>query len=383
MSWADRDKIFEWQDFLTSSTRGSSVKVVIAAASGEREIELPVGRLGWRQALRRSWSMQLAGWSFLLSGLLIWVKKQNETTLVNLIASACVFAAFCSLPGYLERDLCIPASVLTVLTICCYLGTQAMIMTLHWGLVFPTPVFWLKRFFWVRAVPWCLYAAQLTLHFLRVFPSPAPTVYVLSALSMLGLFLILLLRLLRTTDPLVRAQLQWVALGVIVAFLPWVLLSALRQAFHLAPILDHYTPLFVVAMPLGICFSILRFRLLDVDWIIDWVVIHAVTLGAFYLLEVSFWNWLSTHYAPQAAAKPLLLALSLSVAMFLYDLVLALDQETEWQLAAFAGRVAAQIAGLRTDHRGSAHRTGTNPAMGARSQRDFLDIFRLGARCTA
>jgi hypothetical protein len=30
------------------------------------------------------------------------------------------------------------------------------------------------------------------------------------------------------------------------------------------------------------------------------------------------WNWLSAHYAAEAAAKPMLLALSLCVAVFLY-----------------------------------------------------------------
>lgn len=46
---------------------------------------------------------------------------------------------------------------------------------------------------------------------------------------------------------------------------------------------------------------------MDVDQMMDWVVVHAVAIGAFVLLELMLWDWLSRHYAPEAGAKPRLL----------------------------------------------------------------------------
>jgi signal transduction histidine kinase len=317
-SWSDRYLLWNWQRFLGEAVNAKSLSVVFDNGSGPRTVLCPVRLVGWKQAWQRSWALRLVGWSFLLLGFLIWAKKQSEASLVNLLACIGVFVSFSTMSAYINRDLAVSASALTLLTIFNYLGTQSTILTLHLGLVFPTPVFWLKRIPFIRVLPWCAYVLQLVLHVKRVFPSPAPTVYVLSSLSLLGFFLTVALRLLRTTDPLVKAQLQWVVLGALAGFLPWVLLSSLPEAMHFTPVPERYTLLCAVFTPLCIGFAILRYRLLDVEGIFDWVMVHAVALGGFSLFELFFGNWLSAHYAPRGVAKPLLLALSLSVAMLLY-----------------------------------------------------------------
>jgi signal transduction histidine kinase len=193
-----------------------------------------------------------------------------------------------------------------------------MILTLHSTLVFPAPFSWLKRYPWVRVFPWCLLLFQLVLHYERIYPTPAPGVSLLSLCSLLVFLGSIVLRLWRTNDSLERAQLRWIALGSLLGFLPWVLLSAFPAALHLSEVPVRYTLLSLIAVPISICFAILRYRLLDVDWLFDWVVVHAIVLSAFTLAELLCWNWLSAHYAAEAATKPILLALSISVVSFLY-----------------------------------------------------------------
>jgi signal transduction histidine kinase len=317
-SWRDRNRLWDWQNFLESASSGGKLSMVLEDRSGARTVECPVWRMGWRQALRRGWALRLVGWSFLLLSLLLWIKKQNETSLVNLITSGGVFVVLSTMSVYINRDLCIPAEALTVLTNLNCLGTLSTILTPYLGMVFPAPSPWLKRHPWARILPWCAYAIALELHFQRVFHSPAPTIYLFSSLSLLGFFSIFVFRLLRAADPLVKAQLQWATLGSIVGFLPWALLSAFPEAAHLAPVPERFTLLPAVAVPLCVYFAILRYRLMDVDQIFDWVAVHAIAIGSFAFLELLLWNWLSSHYAPRAAAKPLLLAFSMSLAIFLY-----------------------------------------------------------------
>jgi signal transduction histidine kinase len=317
-SWRDYDLLWDWQQFLTTAAERKSLTIVLDNGPGSRTVELPVHPLGWRKAIARSWALRLVGWSFALLPLLIWIKKQNETSLINLITSCGVFIVFSTMSAYIYCDLCLAPRALTLLKAFNTLGALSVFLTPHLALVFPTPVSWLKRFPWLRVLPWSAYAIVLALHFLRVFPSPAPTVYLLSVLAMTVFFAIFVVRLLRSTNPLARAQLLWVTLGALAGFLPWVLLSAIPEAVHLTPIPERFTLLSAVTVPLCVYFAIVRYRLLDVDRIFDWVVAHAVALGGFSLLELAFWNWLSIHYAPQAVAKPLLLAISLSLMMFFY-----------------------------------------------------------------
>jgi signal transduction histidine kinase len=270
------------------------------------------------EALRLSWPLRLVGWCFAALALLIWVKKQNEATLVNLICAFGVFAVFTSMSIYTNRDLCIAGPALVLLANINSLCTLSTILTPHLGMAFPMTATWLKRSSWLRILPWCAFALVATLHFLHVFPSSAMTIYGVSSLGLLTFFAILVTRLLRTRDALIKAQLKWVTLGAVLGFLPWVLLSASLEAVHLNPVPERYTLLFAVAVPVCISCAILRYRLLDVDRIFDWVLIHTVALGGFFLLEMSLWSWLGRHYAPQSQAKSLLLALSLSMAIFVY-----------------------------------------------------------------
>jgi signal transduction histidine kinase len=317
-SWSSRDRLWQWQSFLESATSHGSLTITIENRTGTRTITCPVKPLGWRRAVRRSWALRLVGWIFLLLPLLIWLKKQNETSIVNLITNSSVFVVLSTMSAYINRDLCISTSALTTLTFLNFLATETTILTPHLGLVFPSPVSWLKRFPWLRYLPWCAYAVAITLHLRRVFPSPAPTIYGASAISLLIFFLIFVVRLLRATNPLVKAQLQWVTLGSLLGFLPWMLLSAVPEAMHLTAIPERFTLLSAIAVPMCVYLAILRYRLIDVDQIFDWVVVHAIAIGAFALCELLLWNWLSRHYAPQSEQAPLLLALSLSIAIFLY-----------------------------------------------------------------
>jgi signal transduction histidine kinase len=318
LRWSDRDRLYEWQRFLEDASHGGVLPMVFATASGEREILCPVQRMGWREAAMRSWTLRLVGWGFLLPALLIWIKKQSEASLANLAAGLCVFASLSAFSGYMVRDLWLPASALGALSLVRYVFSQSMILTLHSALVFPTQLSWLPRYPWVRVFPWCLLLVQLVLHYGRIYPTPAPGVSLLSLLSLLAFVSTLVLRLWWTNDSLERAQLRWIALGSLVGFLPWVLLSAFPAALHLTEVPVRYTLLSLIVVPITICFAILRYRLLDVDGLFDWVVVHAVALSAFMFFELLSWNWLSAHYAAEAVAKPMLLALSLCVAVFLY-----------------------------------------------------------------
>jgi signal transduction histidine kinase len=130
--------------------------------------------------------------------------------------------------------------------------------------------------------------------------------------------LTVLLRLRRTNDPILKPQLKWLALAAVGGFLPFVLFSALPVLLAIPAVPVSFTLLFAVVTPICISFAVFRYRLLDVDRIFDWVLVHAVVLGGLSFFEIAFWSWMDRHYAKDSASVPLLIAFSMFFIVSIY-----------------------------------------------------------------
>jgi len=318
-TWADRDLFWQWQKFLGESTAPAQVSLNVQSATGSsKQLVLRVHPVGMRRALARSWSLRLVGWSFVVLSLLVWVRRQNETSLVNLVCGCSVFVAFSSMASYTFRNYQVPLEGLNFLSAINVFGTLGTVITLHLALLFPAPTRLIQHRPWLRWLPWALYGMALMARGLHLFSSAAPIIYITSA-SALGLFFLMLLgQTFLGKDPLIKAQSRWVTLGSISGFLPWVMFSAIPEALHFTPVPEHLTLLPAVSCPVCVAFAVLRYRLLDVEFILDWVMVHTVALGAFSLLELALWDWLSFHLDATSRTRPLIMALSVSLALAFY-----------------------------------------------------------------
>lgn len=318
LSWSDEDCFIQWQRFLWNATAGGSVQMLFLTRDGTRALTVPTPRLGWSAAWKRGLSLRLVGAVFLLVFLFIWTNRRREASLMGMIAGMGIFISFTTAAVFEHREFCLPPSFFTVGALLNYLGTQSPILCLHLAWVWPTPAGWLMRRPWLRILPWAAFFIQLILHLNRVFSQPGWTTYPLCLLCLAGLMATVGLRMVRESDPLVKAQLRWAALGCVVGFLPWILLTVIPQALGLEMISERFSLLFVVALPFCLAFSIFRYRLLDVNLVFDWVMAHAVILGIFSLVELAFWIWLGSQFAPHSFNRALPILLGMSLLIFLY-----------------------------------------------------------------
>lgn len=318
LSWADEDCFSEWQNFLWQATRSGSIQIAFLTRDGARIVTVSTPRHGWSAAWKLGLSLRMVGAVFLLVFLFIWTSRRREASLMGIVAGMGIFISFSTAAVFEHREFCLPPAFFAAGVLLNYLSTQSSILSLHLAWVWPTPAAWLTRRPWLRVLPWAAFTVQLILHLNRVFPRPGWTMYPLCLLSLAGLMVSVALRMLREPDPLIKAQLRWAALGCVVGFLPWILLTVIPQALGMELISERYSLLFVAALPFCLAFSIFRYRLLDVNLVFDWVMAHAVILGLFSLIELAFWTWLGNQFAPRSFNRALPISLGMFLLIFLY-----------------------------------------------------------------
>jgi signal transduction histidine kinase len=196
---------------------------------------------------------------------------------------------------------------------------------LHLALVFPAESGLIRRYPWLRLVPYGpallvgLYATT-TLNTPRAFFTPWRWCFAFAGLSALGFIALLLNTRFRTTSPIVRQQARVILWGSIIAFLPiitWSLFNLLGIHIPLssAAFIVIFVPL--ALFPASITYAILRYRLLNLDLVLSRTLVFlGLTLlvtGA-YFTAISLVGWLFQTSA--AADDPILLALFVLALIF-------------------------------------------------------------------
>ncbi len=175
-----------------------------------------------------------------------------------------------------------------------------------------------------RWTPWLfvVWATALWVGYFASFPQALlPLFILLWASLLLALLMIQVYRYRRVSTLMQRQQTKWVVFGVgvvllfeIAQALGTVLLPSLGQSGTLADLLISYTIFIIpILIPLSIGFAILRYRLWDVDAIINKALVYGLLtgiLGALYAGLIIGLEHLAELLTGQAASNPLVLVIS-------------------------------------------------------------------------
>ncbi|NOR12294.1 MAG: hypothetical protein GQ545_03480 [Candidatus Aminicenantes bacterium] len=89
-----------------------------------------------------------------------------------------------------------------------------------------------------------------------------------------------------------RAQIKWILFGIFVGVGPFILLYQLPQLFRSAPLIsDEFSNVFFIFLPLAFAFAIIRFRLMDIELIINRSLVYSILTiftVSVYLFSVRF-----------------------------------------------------------------------------------------------
>lgn len=185
---------------------------------------------------------------------------------------------------------------------------------LHFSLIFPRPHSWLERY------PWLVWAIHL------INPIVSITIAITSGDGLFGIFatapetaryvtggalviwaLVNLVHSFRTArTPIERAQMRWLAWGTAVGIFPWLvgfILPLIIGGLRLGIVQTAILWLLLAAMPVSVAFAVLRYRLMDIDAVINrslvYAALSAVVVGIYLFLATAL-GWLLVALSGQA-----------------------------------------------------------------------------------
>lgn len=213
----------------------------------------PLGQLTARLA-----PFLLVCWSFLLCGGIVVWRNWSVASVSLLVGCTSLCVTIASLVGFNSRDLCFPVGIHHFLQVVNESAAMVSAFALaHFAWHFPRPHPLLRRFPLAQWLPALTATSFLTAHFLHLMPGPKHAVN----LSMLTCSLLLAAGLLcgyaqlRGGSPILRRQIRWIGVALVVGMSPYVLLTVLPILGNLPFLPEEITSLSTLLIPAGILYS--------------------------------------------------------------------------------------------------------------------------------
>jgi two-component system, NarL family, sensor kinase len=317
--WPARHRFFEELSKLTRLVRvGESVTLRLGRDGSEtlaRVVPAPF-RIGL--ALARTLPVYVVAWTFFVVAFLVLRKRRSAAAVVNALVGATVCLSFASLAAYTARDVAFPAAAFRLLSLTNYLGAMvASFAFVHLALVFPRQSRVLARRPWLPAVLYGVLALVFLFEALELFADPDVTRYLPMSVCLLAFVVMLVVGFIRDRNPLRRRQIQWVVLGFTLGIGAWVLLTSLPALAGAPLVSEELSALPSVLIPLSLAFAVTRYRLMDIERIVDLAVVYGFTIALLELVEILFLGKLAPHALP-AAGPAFTSLIAVLLIVFLY-----------------------------------------------------------------
>ncbi len=287
--------------------------VTLTVERNGRTFDVPVILTGYPvlTVLFREWPPFVFALVFQLLGLFVFLKRPAER------AAQVLFVAGASIVGATTWSFSFQVGdIIGGIEFWLYLATTVgaymllWISILHFALVFPQPHSVLKR----RRILAFAYAAPYVFLIVGVLVVRWSTGRMLSSLASVGslvtaaemLYLVLALAIgfqgfRARRDPVSRQQVRWFSLAVFFVGAITVLLGMFPELLLGYPLLEwNWIALFGLLIPLSLVVAILRYRLFDIDVLINRTVVYGTLTGAVILIYVLVVGYLGAIVRPAA-----------------------------------------------------------------------------------
>lgn len=320
MSWYHYDHFYATQKHLYEHTQKQGELQIQFLNHGQVTLAtVPVHPLGLWRAVQRSFPFHIFALIVLIAPWFIWRVRKDESTFAYLLSGLVMGGVFAGLGPRLERSFVLDPLTLNWSTTAIMIVLHCCCMSVHGGLAFPTLTSYLQRNPWIRWLAIPLILIHFSLIQLRILSSPFYSIQLIPAAGIFSLVALIAGRYWIEKVTNVRRQLLWGVLGTILGFSPWLLFNVLPMCFGMEGIPLKWVLMPMVFLPIGFSFSILRYRLLEIDHLLDWMSIHAITVLLVLLAEMILWfTLLRVIPEPNPTITSMIQGLIIFSAYFLY-----------------------------------------------------------------
>lgn len=318
-TWPRLDSFHLLQRRLDAAWNGPTISVEIRRYGRRTAAPLESARFGVPRAARTALPLLVCGWSFALLGFLLFRKRKDRVTTLTYLVGISTCATLATLVPLVAREVVVGGGDSHRLGVANIVFAHvATCLALNFALAFPT---WLGPFaqrVWLSRIPCVLATVSVACHMARIPASPSLLPYLLPSLFVALFMAVTLYRLASNKDPIAKPQLQWIALAFLCGLSPWLAFSALPVFVGGPRLPENVTMLFFALAPIGVAFSITRYRLLEVGRILDWVTVHFALVVGLSALELAAWRWTIGLWPESRHLQQSLLALQVALLVLLY-----------------------------------------------------------------
>jgi signal transduction histidine kinase len=298
-------------------TVGKPVRLIVERGGVQSSISLIPAVFPFREALGRTLPISAVGWACFIVAYLVLRKKYNEITIVNLIFWAAGGLISISFPYYILRDLVYPPYPFLILAWCSYLGLIiSSFACIHLTLVFP------RRKKVLAGRPWLIPGIYLVLGLVilaeaaRIFDYAHVTTYIPIVAGLTLFALKLVFDFLTERNPVYKKQIQWVIFGFTVG-IAWGLVTLISILIHRSLLSAPLATLPTIVFPVSLAIAITRYRLMDIEGLIDQTVVFGFTILVLEGVELAFLSGVSPLLT-SAGMMPLASLSGVLLIVFLY-----------------------------------------------------------------
>jgi len=271
------------------------------------------------QALFRTAPIYIVGWTFLIVAYLVYRKKINEASRGFLLLGVFVCIDWVVGAPFTVRDISFHYPAFRLLNSADFISALLLVCSfLHMALVFPKRILPPKLHSFTVAGLYIFALLLMVLRFMNFFDNTYFTTYFAFSVSLIAVIILFIAQYYTEKNTVVRRQIKWVVLCTLISSTIYGGLSSLPVMLGAQFISVALSGLGFILIPLSFAFAITRYRLMEIENLLDSAVIYGFTILVLAGVETAFLGFTSPYLLANGAGLPYFSVIAVLLIVFIY-----------------------------------------------------------------
>ncbi len=270
-------------------------------------------------AFMRTLPVYIVGWTFFLVAYLILRKKASETSIAFFILGIAVCINFTAANPYAIRDVSFHYLTFRFLSHADFLAEAAIPSSLlSFVLTFPKRKKILNDHPWIMQSFPFLFLFIVILRYGKFIDNTHMTTFIPLTATIFLAVSVFVVSYFSEKDPITKKQIKWVIFGMLVTLISYGGLTSVPVMFGMPIVSAEISVLPTILIPLGFAFAITKYRLMEIDNILDTAVIYGFTILVLAGVETTFLSFASPYLLTAGKGLPAFSVVAVLLIVFIY-----------------------------------------------------------------